>query len=82
MNMPPRWGFSSFASVAIKMSLPELKNGSSPTTPIAALIQQQCTSALSPGASEERGKLSLAARHSRGSFQRGQIRFPRLGGEG
>src|SRR5262245_38050446 len=49
MNMPPRWGFSSFDVGAYKdVAPPELKNSSSVAGPTAVLIQQQCTPALSP----------------------------------
>src|SRR6185369_10530472 len=41
-NMPPRWGFSSLGLASYNdVAPPELKSGSSPDAPIAALIQQQ-----------------------------------------
>jgi len=54
VNMPPRWGFWSFGVGGYKdVAPPELKNRSSVAAPTIALIQRQCTPALSP---EERKK--------------------------
>jgi hypothetical protein len=40
MNMPPRWGFSSFEVSAYKdVAPPELKNGSSAAALIVALME-------------------------------------------
>jgi hypothetical protein len=42
MNMPPRWGFSSFGVGGYNdVAPPELKNGSSATVRTTALIQWQ-----------------------------------------
>ena len=49
MNMPPRWGFSSFGIAGYNhVAPPELRNGSSVAARTAALIQRQCTLRLSP----------------------------------
>jgi len=49
INMPPRWGFSSFGVDGYNDVAPtELKNGSSAAARTAALIQWQCTPTLSP----------------------------------
>jgi len=43
VNMPPRWGFSSFGVGGYKdVAPPELKNRSSVAAPTIALIQRQC----------------------------------------
>jgi len=44
MNMPPRWGFSSFGVGRYKhVAPPELKKGNSASAPTTTLTQWQCS---------------------------------------
>ncbi|MEO8427283.1 MAG: hypothetical protein ABI651_09255, partial [Verrucomicrobiota bacterium] len=60
MNMPPRWGFSSFGVGGYNdVAPPEVKNGSSATARTTALIQRQWGEGEGEGEGEGRPRSRL-----------------------